>query len=206
MSMAGGAQEIGAALHHRGRLAAYRDRRRWSRTRCRAKATGFGGSKIKVGRPPHEDVARLAAVREAVGAGFEIMTDANQALHRRRGDPPRAALRAARHRLVRGAAAGRRRRRPCPPVRLDHAARSRSARSSTAICISATICSAAPARSCRSTSARIGGITPWLKIAHLAETFNVAGLPAFPDGAACRAVLRRAERRAGSNTSRSSTT
>src|SRR6185312_15549029 len=44
----------------------------------RAKAAGFGGSKIKVGRPPHEDVERLAAVREAVGGGFEIMVDGNQ--------------------------------------------------------------------------------------------------------------------------------
>ena len=44
-----------------------------------AKAQGFGGSKIKVGRPHvSEDVARLEAVRNAVGPGFEIMTDANQ--------------------------------------------------------------------------------------------------------------------------------
>ena len=44
------------------------------------KAKGFGGTKIKVGRPHvSEDVARLGAVRDAVGAGFEIMTDANQA-------------------------------------------------------------------------------------------------------------------------------
>ncbi|HMN87511.1 MAG TPA: enolase C-terminal domain-like protein, partial [Bauldia sp.] len=43
----------------------------------RAKAAGFGGSKIKVGRPPKEDVARLMAVREAVGDGFEIMVDGN---------------------------------------------------------------------------------------------------------------------------------
>src|SRR5262249_49874926 len=44
----------------------------------KAKADGFGGSKIKVGRPIREDVARIAAVREAVGDGFEIFTDANQ--------------------------------------------------------------------------------------------------------------------------------
>src|SRR5207247_9737816 len=48
-----------------------------------AKAQGFKGAKIKVGRPHvSEDVARLCAVREAVGAGFEIMTDANQGFHR----------------------------------------------------------------------------------------------------------------------------
>src|SRR6204780_3191616 len=44
-----------------------------------AKAQGFGGSKIKIGRPASEDVARLAAVRSAVGPAFEIFTDANQA-------------------------------------------------------------------------------------------------------------------------------
>ena len=45
----------------------------------RAQAAGFGGSKIKIGRPHvSEDVARLTAVRDAVGPAFEIMTDANQ--------------------------------------------------------------------------------------------------------------------------------
>jgi hypothetical protein len=32
--------------------------------------------------------------------------------------------------------------------------------------------------------ARIGGITPWLKVAHVAEAFNVA-VSSFPDGAPC---------------------
>ena len=69
-SMAGGAQESRAALHDRRRLAAHRDR--GARRGCaRApRRRGFGGCKIKVGRPPHEDVARLAAVREAVGDGL----------------------------------------------------------------------------------------------------------------------------------------
>ena len=44
-----------------------------------AKAQGFRGAKLKVGKPGlAEDVARLAAVREAVGDAFEIMVDANQ--------------------------------------------------------------------------------------------------------------------------------
>ena len=44
------------------------------------RAQGFGGAKIKVGRPHvSEDIARLSAVREALGPGFEIMVDANQA-------------------------------------------------------------------------------------------------------------------------------
>jgi L-alanine-DL-glutamate epimerase-like enolase superfamily enzyme len=45
----------------------------------RAKAEGFGGTKIKIGRPHvAEDVARLSAVRGAVGGDWDIMTDANQ--------------------------------------------------------------------------------------------------------------------------------
>jgi len=48
-----------------------------------AKAAGFRGAKIKIGRPHvSEDVARLAAVRAAVGEGFELMTDANQGFTR----------------------------------------------------------------------------------------------------------------------------
>ena len=44
-----------------------------------AKADGFKGVKIKVGRSHvSEDMARLSAVREAVGEAFEIMIDANQ--------------------------------------------------------------------------------------------------------------------------------
>ena len=45
----------------------------------RAREAGFGGCKLKVGRRPQQDVARLAAVRDAVGGEFEVMVDANQA-------------------------------------------------------------------------------------------------------------------------------
>ncbi|MEP7329655.1 MAG: mandelate racemase/muconate lactonizing enzyme family protein, partial [Betaproteobacteria bacterium] len=45
-----------------------------------AKAQGFRGAKVKVGKPSMaEDVARLSAVRTAVGDTFELMVDANQA-------------------------------------------------------------------------------------------------------------------------------
>ena len=45
----------------------------------KAKERGFGGTKIKVGRPHvAEDVRRLRAVRKAVGDDFDVMTDANQ--------------------------------------------------------------------------------------------------------------------------------
>jgi L-alanine-DL-glutamate epimerase-like enolase superfamily enzyme len=44
-----------------------------------ARAKGFRGVKIKVGRPHvAEDVARLAAVRRELGPEFEVMVDANQ--------------------------------------------------------------------------------------------------------------------------------
>ena len=75
----------------------------------RSAAAGLRGVKIKVGRPsPAEDAERLAAVRAAVGPELEVMVDANQAFTAGRGHPPRPHVRAARHRLVRGAAAGRR--------------------------------------------------------------------------------------------------
>src|SRR5258708_36724059 len=45
-----------------------------------AKANGFKGCKVKVGKPSiAEDVARLSAVRAAVGDAFEVMGGANQA-------------------------------------------------------------------------------------------------------------------------------
>jgi len=44
-----------------------------------ARADGFPGAKIKVGKPHvAHDMERLSAVREAVGADFEIMVNANQ--------------------------------------------------------------------------------------------------------------------------------
>ena len=95
-----------------------------------------------------------AAARGGPRGGRRRLRDLHRrqpGLRRRRGDPPRTPLRGGRHRLAGGAAAGRRSRRPCPAGAVDHASRSPSARASTAICISASICSAAPVRSCRST-------------------------------------------------------
>ncbi len=68
-----------AGVHDRRRLAAPRHRRRSCARPCAAKEAGFQGAKIKVGLPRvADDVARLRAVRKAVGDGFEIMVDANQ--------------------------------------------------------------------------------------------------------------------------------
>jgi L-alanine-DL-glutamate epimerase-like enolase superfamily enzyme len=44
-------------------------------------AAGWGGIKVKVGKPTaDEDLERLTAVREAVGARFDLMVDANQSM------------------------------------------------------------------------------------------------------------------------------
>lgn len=144
----------------------------------RAKADGFGGCKLKVGRPIHEDVRRISAVREAVGEGFEIFTDANQrfnvdeAIRRARAyepldigwfEEPLTAEDISGHaRLV------------------DH--------SSIPIAVGESLYSAMHFREYLERHAcsivqvdvgRVGGITPWLKVAHMAEAFNIAVCPHF---------------------------
>jgi L-alanine-DL-glutamate epimerase-like enolase superfamily enzyme len=143
-----------------------------------AKSQGFGGAKLKVGRPVTEDVARLAAVRKAVGDGFEIFTDANQAFC------VDDAMRRARH--YEAADIGWFEE-PLPADDVDGHVR---------LCLATTIPIAVgeslyglshfrdylQRRACSIVQvdvARIGGITPWLKAAHLAEAFNIAVCPHF---------------------------
>ena len=143
-----------------------------------AKADGFGGSKIKVGRPAGEDVARLAAMRAAVGADFEIFTDANQAF------TVDEAIRRAR--LYEAADIGWFEE-PLPADDVDgHARLSRA--TTIPIAVGESLYSPSQFRdylqrgACSIVQvdvARIGGITPWLKTAHLAETFNVRVCPHF---------------------------
>ena len=46
---------------------------------ARSRAAGIGGIKLKVGQPDRaQDIARVAAVREHLGDGFPLMVDANQ--------------------------------------------------------------------------------------------------------------------------------
>ncbi|WP_407525443.1 L-talarate/galactarate dehydratase [Methylobacterium oryzisoli] len=46
---------------------------------ARSRAAGIGGIKLKVGQPDRaQDIARVAAVREHLGAGVPLMVDANQ--------------------------------------------------------------------------------------------------------------------------------
>jgi L-alanine-DL-glutamate epimerase-like enolase superfamily enzyme len=144
-----------------------------------AKAKGFGGAKIKVGRPHvAEDVARLSAVRDAVGPAWDIMTDANQGLSLSE------AIRRARHLEALDIAWFEE---PMPGD--DVAAHAELARStSVPIAVGESLYSISQfkdylqAGACSIVQvdvARIGGITPWLKVAHMAEAFNVSVCPHF---------------------------
>ncbi|HEX8012197.1 MAG TPA: mandelate racemase/muconate lactonizing enzyme family protein [Casimicrobiaceae bacterium] len=144
-----------------------------------AKANGFGGTKIKIGRPHvAEDVERLAAVREAVGTGWDIMTDANQ------GFTLSEAIRRARHLEALDVAWFEE---PLPADDLG-AHVELAQRTSVPIAVGESLYSASQFKDYLRSGAcsivqvdvaRIGGITPWLKVAHLAETFNVAVCPHF---------------------------
>ncbi len=142
-------------------------------------ARGWNGVKIKVGKPNgQEDAERLAAVRAAVGDGFDIMVDANQSMT--------------------AAEAIRRARlfepldifwfeEPLPADDVDGHRRLAEA-TSIPIAVGESMYSLghfreylqrAAASVVQVDVARIGGITPWLKVAHLAEAFNVAIAPHF---------------------------
>jgi len=144
-----------------------------------AKAQGFRGAKVKVGRPTiAEDVARLSAVRAAVGDAFEVMVDANQAFTvaeaRRRAHAYAPLMLAWLEE-------------PLPAEDLDgHVELARMATMPVAVgeslyhpshfreYLERGACSIVQVD-----CARIGGVTPWLKVAHLAETFNIAVCPHF---------------------------
>jgi len=143
-----------------------------------AKARGFGGCKIKVGRPLHEDVARLSAVRDAVGEDFEIFTDANQAFA-----VDEAIRRARRYEACDIGWLEE----PLPADDLGGHVRL-AASTSLPIAVGESLYSVLhfreylQAKACsivQVDAARIGGITPWLKTAHLAESFNIAVCPHF---------------------------
>ncbi|AZV23349.1 mandelate racemase/muconate lactonizing enzyme family protein [Mesorhizobium sp. M7A.F.Ce.TU.012.03.2.1] len=144
-----------------------------------AKAKGFRGSKVKIGRPHgSEDLARLSAVRNAVGDGYEIMTDANQGF-----SVDEAIRRAARLRELDLAWIEE----PLPADDIDgHIRLSNS--TPTPIAIGESLYSIRHFREYMQRGAcsivqvdvgRIGGITPWLKIAHAAEAFDIPVCPHF---------------------------
>ena len=145
----------------------------------RAKQAGFHGAKIKVGRPHvSEDMARLEAVRKAVGPEFEIMTDANQCF------TATEAIRRARQFEALDLAWFEE---PLPAEDIDCHVKL-SAATSLPIAIGESVYHPShfreylQRRGCgivQADVARIGGITPWLKVAHLAESFNVRICPHF---------------------------
>jgi L-alanine-DL-glutamate epimerase-like enolase superfamily enzyme len=144
-----------------------------------AKAQGFRGAKLKVGKPHlSEDVARLHAVREAVGNAFEIMVDANQCFN------VSEAIRRARAFEPFGLAWLE------EPLPAEDLGGHVELAAHTAIPIAVGESLYHPShfreylarRACSIVQvdcARIGGITPWLKVAHLAEAFNVVVCPHF---------------------------
>jgi L-alanine-DL-glutamate epimerase-like enolase superfamily enzyme len=144
-----------------------------------SKAKGWHGVKLKVGKPDvHEDVERLHAVRDAVGPKMHIMVDANQSMT---------------------VAEAKRRAKAFEPFDLfwfeeplpaddvlGHAALARS--TTIPIAVGETMYSVGQFQQYLQSQAagiiqvdvaRVGGITPWLKVAHLAESFNVKDCPHF---------------------------
>jgi len=144
-----------------------------------AKAQGFKGAKIKIGRPHvSEDVARLSAVRLAVGAGFDLMTDANQGFNR-----PEVVRRA-------HAFAGLDLAWLEEPLPAEDVSGHRQLREHTTIPVAVgesmyhlsqfrEYLEAGACSIVQPDVARIGGITPWIKVAHMAEGFDVPVCPHF---------------------------
>ena len=143
-----------------------------------ARDRGFKGAKIKIGRSIAEDVSRIGALREAVGDDFEIFTDANQSLR----------LDDALRRVAAYAPFGLGwLEEPLPADDLGgHIFLARS--SSTPIAVGESLyslkqfnayCAANACSVVQVDVARVGGITPWLKVAHMAEAFNMSVCPHF---------------------------
>ena len=144
-----------------------------------AKEAGFKGAKVKVGLPHvSDDVARLKAVRAAVGDGFEIMVDANQCF----------TLSEALRRVPRYAELGIAWfEEPLPADDIAGHARLAAA-SEVPIAVGESLYSPSQfvayvqqgaASILQPDVARIGGITPWLKVAHMAECYNLMAAPHF---------------------------
>ena len=143
------------------------------------KKAGFAGAKIKIGKPSiAEDRERLSSVRAAVGDDFKILVDANQAFDlaeaKRRSDmlaelgihwfeEPMPADDVGAHRELT--------RHSRVPIAIGESLYSLSQFKEY---LERGACSVLQAD-----VARVGGITPWLKIAHLAEAFNIPICPHF---------------------------
>lgn len=144
-----------------------------------AQAKGFTGSKVKIGKKHgSEDLKRLEAVRKAVGDGYEIMTDANQGF-----TLDEAIRRSDRLRDVDLAWIEE----PLAADDIDGHIRLSSS-TATPIAVGESLYSIRHFREYMQKGAcsivqvdvgRIGGITPWLKVAHAAEAFDIPVCPHF---------------------------
>lgn len=138
----------------------------------------FSGFKVKVGRSIDEDLARLSEVKAALPAGFSLMTDANQIL-----TLDESVRRAAQYQEL-GLAWFEE-----PMIADDISSHRRLARSTALpIAIGETVFSIAQFREYIASeaasiiqvdAARVGGITPWLKVAHMAQAFNLTVAPHY---------------------------
>jgi len=142
-------------------------------------AAGWPGVKVKVGKPTAvEDVTRLRAIREELGPELQIMVDANQSF-----SVSEACRRAEAYRPLDLAWFEE----PMPADDVaGHVALARS--TNIPVAVGESMYSLAQFRDYLARGAcsivqvdvaRIGGITPWLKVAHLAEAFNVDVCPHF---------------------------
>lgn len=143
------------------------------------KSRGFAGAKVKIGKPHlSEDSSRLDAVRSAVGGAFHIMVDANQTFALNE-----AMMRAdmlAQHGITWFEE-------PMPAddigahVRLAQHCRVPIAVGESLYSLSQfkDYLNQGAAAVVQVDAARVGGITPWLKVAHMAEAFNIVVCPHF---------------------------
>lgn len=144
-----------------------------------AREQGFRGSKVKIGKPTVAgDAARLGAVRRALGDDYEIMTDANQSMtaaEALRRVPMLEALNIGWFEE------------PLPSDDIAGHARLQAG-SRVPVAVGESLYSAGQfadyiaAGACgivQADVARVGGITPWLKVAHLAEAHNLMICPHF---------------------------
>lgn len=144
-----------------------------------ASQAGFFGAKIKIGRrTAAEDHEALLAVRAAVGDRFELMADANQAF---RLDEAIKRLRTLEELGLSWIE---------EPLPADDLAGHRSlcARAAVPIAVGESLYSigqfgdyvqSGACHLVQVDAARVGGVTPWLKVAHLAECRNLAVCPHF---------------------------
>jgi L-alanine-DL-glutamate epimerase-like enolase superfamily enzyme len=144
-----------------------------------AREAGFFGAKIKIGRgTAAEDRDALGAVRNAVGDRFELMVDANQAFKLDEALKRISALEEFGLGWIE------------EPLPADDLAGHRAlcARAKVPIAVGESLYSAGQfgdyvqSEACHVVQvdvARVGGITPWLRVAHLAECRNLAVCPHF---------------------------